>query len=400
MKTLHLTRHFFPEYSGTTTRLYNIVSRLPYNVQIFTSDRTGEGNVITQKEERFGNINVNRIPFTPGGIIQTVPVLHYAHILYRQPTILARSALNRQFDIIHAHNSLVFGQAAKQLSKKTNKPFILELHGLSQESSTGVLGNLKALYLERIDRKLLADCHHIITLSQRLKEWIIKNYGQPESKITVVTNGADIKHFSPDNRHKMMAEQLREKLAIKDKLVLYAGNMDKINGIEDLAKIIPGIIREQREICFLFIGQRPQEGKLTALSKEYPRNVKFLPMVPYDEMPAYYQMCDVFVIPRPSTISSETITPLKLFEIMAMGRPVLGSNVGGISEVVKHDENGYLFKKGDLESFKKTLLGILAEDNRQIGNNARKTIVNRYTWDESVKILQKVYEDLLIIPQR
>lgn len=106
-------------------------------------------------------------------------------------------------------------------------------------------------------------------------------------------------------------------------------------------------------------------------------------------------MCDAFVIPRPSTISAETVTPLKLLEAMAMEKPVLGSNVGGISEVIKHCENGYLYEKGNMESFKKTLLDVLDGDNSQIGKNARKTVAENYTWEKSAKILQKVYEDLV-----
>ena len=69
--------------------------------------------------------------------------------------------------------------------------------------------------------------------------------------------------------------------------------------------------------------------------------------------------------------------------------------MGGIAEVIKHGENGYLFEKGNMGSFKKTLLEILDVNNSQIGKNARKNIVENYTWDKSARILQKVYEDLV-----
>jgi glycosyltransferase involved in cell wall biosynthesis len=80
---------------------------------------------------------------------------------------------------------------------------------------------------------------------------------------------------------------------------------------------------------------------------------------------------------------------------MAMEKPVLGSDVGGIAEVIKHGENGYLYEKGNMESFKKALLGVLDMNNNQIGKNARKTIAENYTWDKSANILQKVYEELV-----
>lgn len=394
MKALHLTNYFFPEYSGTTTRLYNIVSRLPFDVQILTSDRTMKGEAIPQKQEQRGNITVNRVPLIPGNLVHSVPALRYAYILYRRPAIFASLTPKGQFDIIHAHNSLTFGEAAEQLSKKFNKPFILELHGLSQESLTGVLRHIKASYIKRVDRRLLKQCDHVIALTQSLKEWIFNSYKVSESKITVVPNGADIEHFSPKHEHKVKAEELRKKLGTNGRIVMYAGCMDKINGVGDLARVIPQIIRERPDSLFLFVGGRPEEKRLAVLPKQFPKNVRFLPTVPYEEMPAYYLMCDIFVIPRPSTISSEAITPLKLLEVMAMGKPVLASNVGGLTEVIRDGENGYLFEKGNLESLRKTLLEVLGADSTQIGNSARKTVVEKYTWDKSVKILEKVYEEL------
>jgi spore coat protein SA len=176
---------------------------------------------------------------------------------------------------------------------------------------------------------------------------------------------------------------------------MYAGYMDGINGVPGLARIIPQIIRDWPDICFLFIGFGPEEDRLKALAKEYPRNVKFLPWVPYLEMPAYYQLCDVFVVPRPSTISAETATPLKLLDAMVMGKPVLGSNVDGIAEVITHGENGYLFQKGNLESLQRTLLEVLDADNTEISRGARKTIIENFSWDKSAKILQQVYEEVL-----
>jgi len=281
------------------------------------------------------------------------------------------------------------------VSRKFNKPFILELHGLSQESSAGVFRSVKTWYIEQVDRKLLRHCDHIITLTQSLREWLISSYKLPESKITVIPNGADIEQFSPRNDLKVKAEELREKLGVNGKIIMYAGCMDRINGMEDLARVIPQIIQERQDICFLFIGQHPEEKRLIALFGEYPQKVKFLSTVPYDEMPIYYQLCDVFVIPRPSTISAETLTPLKLLEVMAVGKPVLGSNVGGITEVIKHRGNGYLFEKGNMKNFKETLLEALDVDNRQIGKNARKTVVENYTWDKSAEILRRVYEGLV-----
>jgi glycosyltransferase involved in cell wall biosynthesis len=175
---------------------------------------------------------------------------------------------------------------------------------------------------------------------------------------------------------------------------MYAGYMDKVNGTVDLAGIIPDIINQIPGIFFLFVGSGPEENRIVALCQRYPDKVKMQGRVPYEEMPAYYQMCDVFVIPRPPTTHAEIITPLKLLEVMSMEKAVLGSDVGGISEVIRHGENGYLFEKGNMKSFSETLLQVIDSDNSRIGKNARESIMEKYTWDKSAKILTKVYGDL------
>jgi glycosyltransferase involved in cell wall biosynthesis len=390
LKILHLSLFFFPEYSGTTTRLYNLLSRLSYESSLITTDRTIKGDIIELKKEYFGNIKVKRISLQPNSVFSRVP-FRYIHTIYQKPKILVNAAMSEQFDIIHAHN-LLFGHAAKRLSKKLNKPYIIEMHVVEQDYQSK--GKIKTFYRETIAKDLLKSCNHVIALTQALKNWLSTCYNVQEDKMTVIPNGADINKFASKVEYKEKAEELKEKLNLSDSVIMYAGFMDRINGMSDFARIIPSIITEKRDTSFVFIGHGPEEDKIIALSKKYPQ-VKFLPMVHYDAMPIYYQMCDLFIIPRPSTISAETVTPLKLLEVMAMEKPVFGSNVGGIAEVIKHGENGYLYEKGNMDSFKKTLLEVLDTDNSQIGKNARKTIAENHTWDKSAKILQKVYEDLV-----
>jgi glycosyltransferase involved in cell wall biosynthesis len=371
LRILHLHSRFFPEYSGTTTRLYNILSKLPDEILLIASDKRIKGDTIELKEEDFNNIRVKRVSLEPAKIYMKTPI-HY----------------------IHTHNSSLFAQAAKRLSRKSNKPFIIELHAPPGDVIGLKNAIFNSVYFERENRKLLKSCNCIIVLTQAQKNSICSKYKISKGKITVVPNGADINKFTPKEEYKKKAEEIKERLDLFDNVVMYAGYMDRINGMIDLAKVIPSIITERPDTSFVFIGHGPEEDRILALSKRYPQ-VKFLPMVHYDEMPIYYQMCDLFIIPRPSTISAETVTPLKLLEVMAMEKPVLGSDVGGIAEVIKHGENGYLYEKGNMESFKKTLLGVLDADNTQIGKNARKTVIEDYTWDKSAKILQKVYEELV-----
>ena len=395
LKILHFAAAFFPEYSGTTTRLYNILSNLPYLVLLITSDRTMNGEIIEKKEEYFGNIRVKRVQLYSNYAFCRKAPLRYIYTLHQRPNRLFNSAKSEYTDIIHSHNQSYYTQAALKLSKKLDKPLIIELHYIEQGYRLGINGTVtNAFYVERMTKNQLKSCNYIIALTKSLKNWFSIRYGISGEKIAVVPNGADISKFSPNNEYEKKGEKIKERLNLSDSIVMYAGFMDRINGMLDLAKLIPTIITEKPDTSFVFIGHGPEEDKIIELSKKH-HQIKFLPMVPYDEMPVYYQMCDAFVIPRPSTISAETVTPLKLLEAMAMEKPVIGSNVGGIAEVIKHGENGYLYEKGNIESLKKTLLEVLDAGNSQIGRNARKTVAENYTWDKSAKILQRIYEDLV-----
>jgi glycosyltransferase involved in cell wall biosynthesis len=394
LKVLHLTHYFFPEYSGTSTRLYNIIHRLPYDVRLLAADRVVRGDIIPQKQEQFGNISVSRLPLVFGAAGQPNLPWQTLKAVRHDRAILTESALKESFDIIHAHNSIVFGQAAVEIAGRSGKPFITEYHGLSHDAATGALKPFKTWYIRRADKDVLRRSTHIVTLTNRLKEWLTLDYGIPAEKITVIPNGADTELFAPKNEYDAKAAELKNNLGIRGKVVMYAGIMDRINGIDNLAVVIPPLLLERPDICFVFIGGAVGIENLQALAAKYPENVKILASVSHDDMPYYYRMCDVFIIPRPSTISSETIVPLKVLEVMSAGKPVVASDVGGLAEVIEHGKNGYLFRKGDNASLKNTLLAALDADNTQLGIAARKTIVDNYTWQKSVAILVQLYEKL------
>ena len=402
-RILHLVWTTYPEHTGTTVRLFGILSRISHEIIMIIPNITTKCDILDPNEKIIGNITVKTAPLCPRGIFAKSP-LCYLHTLYKLPKNVFNSAISEKFDIIHTHDLSLFLQTAKKLSRKLNKPFIIEFHAMR----INYINNIKipgtkisipfsgriidTFYEERGIKDALKSCNHVITLTQQQKNWISNYYNIDENNITVVPNGVDIDKFAPI--YEQSAITKKKQLKISNKVVMYSGVLDKINGIDEFVKVIPSIIAKKPNIFFLFIGHGSEEQKIIALSRKYSQ-VIFLPVVPYEQMPIYYQMCDVFVIPRPSNISTEMIVPLKLLEAMAMERPVLGSDVGGIAEIIKHGENGYLFNKGDFENFRNVLLEILVADNTQIGKNARKTIVNNYTWDRSANILQTIYEDLV-----
>jgi glycosyltransferase involved in cell wall biosynthesis len=394
MKILNLTYSFFPEYTGSSIRNYNLLSKLDADTTLITRDRNLNGDLIPIKEEKFGRIKVKRfsdVQNIPPNIFNHTPLRYIYSIRNAEinKNILINKAKTEKFNVIHGHNFDFFGQSAVQLSKISKKPVVIEMHIARPPS---IKFKLYDFYLIKLAR-FLDFCDSILVLTKAFKKYILKYYDLNENNVKVVPNGVDANIFCKTNNTDKI-KRLKDKLNLNNYVIMYSGYMDNTNGINFVLDNIPQLIQEKNDFSFLFIGSGPEKDKIISLSKKYSQ-IKYVQMLEYQKMPLYYQLCDLFILPRLSNINNELITPLKLLESMAMERTVLGSNVGGISEVIKHGKNGYLFEKGNSDDFKTKLLEIQNINNNKITKNARKSIINDYTWARSSSVLEKIYLELI-----
>ncbi|PKP61714.1 hypothetical protein CVT91_02150 [Candidatus Atribacteria bacterium HGW-Atribacteria-1] len=403
MKILHIISFFFPEFSGTSTRLYNLVSRLPYEVDIYTSDRTLNGDKIQCKQQRYNNIYAKRIDIqkcNPSCFAKYIPYLRGKLRSRCVTNVFTNNIKGKEFDIVHGHNLPGFNEAARQAAHRLNKPFVYEIHSLPVADFWSQR-NLKALILyfdfKNQENRMLQSSNYIIVQTEMLKKWLCDFYRIKDEKIMIIPNGVDLHLFTPHHEHNNDADILRRKFRIpaEGKVVLYAGYLDKVNGIEIIIKLISQISDMNKNIYWIFVGNGPKQGQIISLVKAFPRHVKYVGMVAYEDMPIYYELCDVFIIPRGSTISGEFFVPLKLLEAMAMRKIILASDVNAIKGIIRHGDNGFLFHKNNLEDLKRALFESLANtQNHRIKEAARTTILQEYNWDSSAKKLKTIYDKL------
>lgn len=340
------------------------------------------GEYFRLKSEEIDNIQIKRVKSLSPPTIWKMPVFRY---FYHEKKIY-NYCKNEQFDIIQARSLPPYIVTAYKLHEKFKKPLLLELHPHEKD-----VNQFYMFYMMNI-LKIAKKASHIITLTNSLKNWVQKEYKIEPEKITAIPNGVDCEKFKPPHNSKT-GKSFRNKIGNPEKVVLYAGYLDHVNGMDLLIKTIPTIVKENPEISFVFMGNGPYYNKINELSKKIPQ-VKLLNTVNHESMPDYYLSSDIFIIPRPSTLSSELVTPLKLLEAMSMECVVLGSSVGGIREVIKSGENGYLYEKNDLNSLINSLLNIIDYDNSKQAKNARQTIIDNYSWEKSAGKLMKVYEKI------
>ncbi len=225
-------------------------------------------------------------------------------------------------------------------------------------------------------------------LTSHIKNLLVE-FGVSESKIHIMPSGVDLNLFN----NQVSTKEAREKLSLPQdkKMVVYTGHFYKWKGVDTLAKSA----RLLPEVLFVFVGGVDPELREFKNRHRDVKNIIVLPFQPREVMPLYLKAGDVLVVPNSgeSKISSDYTSPLKLFEYMASGRPVVASELPSIMEVL--DEKTCVFAKPDREeSFAFEINRVLSEPilAESISSNARKE-VEKYTWkkraEEILKIVSK-----------
>jgi glycosyltransferase involved in cell wall biosynthesis len=243
-----------------------------------------------------------------------------------------------------------------------------------------------------VQKKLFGGADRIITVSNTLKNYLT-NYGVAEEKIRVVPNGVNEKVFHPN----VSGEIIKKKLNLEDKqIVCFAGSLhQKWQGIDDLLRSAKIISSKKPSIKFIIVGGEGADVEI--LKKNAPDNVIFTGRVNHKEIPSYLAAADILIAPYNVENNFFYNSPIKLFEYMAMGKPIIASNLGQIRDVIEDGRTGLLNEPGNYEELAENILILLENEKlrKELGLNARKEVEKKYTWEQNVRQIISIYEEIL-----
>ena len=221
----------------------------------------------------------------------------------------------------------------------------------------------------RLHRETIQKCAKIITITNQTKNLYVKTFD--ERNISVIPFGVDTEVFKPAR----LAEQ-REECEI-----LYAGSLYPLKGVHDLIRGIANVRKHGLKANLTVVGEGQQKEALTTLTRvlgieEY---VKFEGFVPYSNMPQYYRRSDIFCFPTLGEPFGKAI-----IEAMACGKPVIATNAGGPAEIIRDKVDGILVPPSNPEAIAQQITRLIEDKNerRRLGERARETAVNRFSWSE------------------
>jgi len=292
----------------------------------------------------------------------------------------------QKYDLIHAHSYIFFTSAQCALLRKIRKfPFVLHVHGGVQTPlflSSNLIEYFQLLFKRSIFDKIIGklvikNSDSIISVSKKDLDFIRQNYDLSNKVYYHIPNAVDIEKFKRID-------------TINRKFITFIGRLSYIKGIDIFLKVIKELYKEDNTLKFLIIGNGPLKNLVEKAKKELP--ITYKEYFPYEKIEKVYNMSKLIML----TSRFEGV-PTTILESLACETPVITSNVGGVSEIIKAKENGFLFKIDKIFQETDNMLKLISNENtlNNFGKNGRNLIKKKFSWEKVTVDIEKVYRNML-----
>lgn len=302
------------------------------------------------------------------GISRSIPIRYLFRPKIRGGNALFRFLMRRALTSLRPN--LVYGRSLEGCRVAAEKGYrtVLEIHKPEWE--------LSSKYKNEFDKLLNASGFRaIVCISAALQECLIDTFPKLTEHTFVAHDAAP-------------SWVLRTPLTESDKFVVgYFGSLNRGKGVETILKLA--------SLCpwalFRIVGGDKKQQRAWATGKDVPENVQFFVHQPHDVLPEMMADCDVLVAPYLNRVEvhggggdvSAWMSPLKIFEYMAVGRPIVCADLPVLREVLRDEENALLVRPGDVTAWQRALERLKKDKLlcHRLAKQARIEHEQSYTWD-------------------
>ena len=245
---------------------------------------------------------------------------------------------------------------------------------------------------EYIEKQILKNADQVIVINEKLKDFVVERGSNPE-KTCVEKAGIDLNRFDSD----IDGEEIRKKYLIEkdDTVLFFVGWLYHFSGLKEVAIELSKIKDEKSNIKLLIVGDGDALYDLQRIRDEYQleNQVILTGKQPYDSIPAFIASSDICLLPAyPTEKIMQDIVPIKFYEYMAMGKPVITTKLPGVMKEFGTG-NGIIYVDRPKDVLGKVVELIEGGVLQEYGSNAR-VFVEKYNWDDVVDEFEKVLEEL------
>ena len=402
MNILFYSHYFVPEIGAPSARLYDLSREWissGHSVQVVTCFPNhpfghlypGYRRAMYMQENLEG-IQVHRhwTFVTPNtGVMKKT----LGHVSYLPSAILLSQPRLKPFDVAVATSPTFFpALAGIWAGRRGQIPFVMEVRDLWPAIfiELGIIKNRRLIqWLEKLEMYLYRKATRIVTVTEAFKQSLVDRR-VPGTKIVAIPNGADIDFWKPIED----PADLRRTLGLEDCfVVLYVGTHGISHALERVLESAKALIGHP-QIRFLFVGEGAEKEKLVHQAKEWNlNNVIFLDPVDKEAVKKFYALGDVCLVPLRDVPLFKTFIPSKMFEVMAMGRPILASLKGEAADILRRSKGALVVEPEDSGAMTESILHLSRhrKEGKAMGKEGRRFVVDHY----SRRSLAMRYIDLL-----
>lgn len=400
-KRILVTATTFPRWANDTEPgfifyLSNLLAEKGHKVSVLVPHHLN-----AKRYELMGNVKVYRFPyFFPyslqrlcynGGILENLkksnlaklqaPLLFLMEFLYMNKIIR-----KEKIELVHAHWILPQGILAAICKKFFKIPFVVTVHA-------GDIFPIRNFFSRFLSKITLENCDYCTANSTYTKNAVMR-LANPKN-ISVIPMGVDTTLF---NSHKKNTA-LKKNLDIKKEFILSVGRLVEKKGIKYIIMALPRVLKRFPEAKLVVVGDGPEKDSLRKLVSELKidRNVEFIGKIKNSDLPDYYATADVFVGPSIVTDKGDTEgLGIVFLEALASKACIIGSNVGGIPDIIKNKKTGLLVKEKNPEQLGRAIIKALSDKRlrSRLIKNGSKHVKNNFSWDSVAERFDRIIKNL------
>lgn len=325
-------------------------------------------------------------------------------------TVLSRQlpdmASKNQFSLVYERYSL-FSVAGLNFARRNKLPYVLEVNSpLINEALKHRRLFMREL-AESIARYLFMHADGVVAVSEEVAAYV--RDVAPQARVTVMPNAVDTSRFHRSanalRKSTIGNKQIHKALpSLRDKFVIgYLGSFRPWHGLSNLLEAFAAFVALKPDAHLLIIGDgkalRPQLEK-SCVELGVEKQVTFTGEAPNAEAPLYLSCCDTLVAPYPA-LENFYFSPLKVFEYMASGKPIIASNIGQLSRLLTDGENAALVPPGDVAALVAALVKV--EEHKgfaeRLAANAFDYARKYHSWDVRMSQMNELFDSLQLTPR-
>jgi len=386
MRILLLTDYYLPHAGGARVYYHNLyrplARELGNDVHILTKKVAGWREF--DRAESGGLLRISR-SFTP------LPSYGYRELpKIAFPFVGALSeVIRRPPDILHFGDLYPPGVISLCLKELTGIPYVAYCHG--EEITQTDLRR----YQPRVRDAIYRNAAVVVAASAYARAQL-QRIGIPDSRIRTITPGVDSERFRP---RQPSANLVRRCGAAGRRVLLTVSRLVPRKGHRAVMQAVARLRAGMPDLLYVMVGMGPEEASLRKAAAELGIEdaVHFAGFVPESELPDYYNLCEVFVMPN----SEETATGdvegfgMVFLEANAAGKPVIGGRSGGTAESIPDGVTGFRVDPADIDELALRLRELLAGKDlrRKLGNQGLERCRTGFSWTSRAKMLQTVSDE-------